>query len=194
MHTVKLILDRQPGSLEFFLRLPADALRAVLQTDPAPLADAAGVVQFGELRETGTFDFGDEMISRLGLQISGHHKPVEAMSVMVHSREEALRFDTPLDGAIAISVCGTPEPDSPPNLRDLMLYAGFIAYPVNGLEVLEITWPNTAPFDLEVTEFAHHQKAGAPKRQRIEAGDTLTLAKAREPSVWQRVLSGLGLG
>ncbi|MEL6700973.1 MAG: hypothetical protein AAFO58_04740, partial [Pseudomonadota bacterium] len=150
---LSLIIDRRETSIEVFARIPAAILRPVFATDPAGLAGPDGRVWFGALRETGTFDFGDAMISEVAFKADGAKAPFEAMSVMVHPADNTLSFDDPIDGNIAMSVCGVADPVIPPTIDELTLYAGFISYPVTADAALTLDLPNTRPVHVAVRQF-----------------------------------------
>ncbi|WP_147127687.1 hypothetical protein [Shimia ponticola] len=150
---IDVLVDRRPQSIELFMRFPARNTETIFGITPDALAASDGRVYFGALRETGTFDFGDAMIAGTRLSLGGEEQPLEAMSVMVHPADNALPFETPLDGNIAMAVCTVPDPVVPPALTDLVLYTGFISYPATGAGEIKLSMPNTVPLELAVSVF-----------------------------------------
>ena len=155
---LRIIVDRRKSSIEVFTYKSADSLLPMFGADPNGLAAADGRVYFGELRETGTFDFGDTIVAKVGFTVDGAPVTLEAMSVMVHPIDNGLPFETPLDGNIAMSVCNVEDPVVPPTMADLSLYGGFIAYPVDGHGDVTMRLPNTEPLSIDLITFAQGKK------------------------------------
>lgn len=188
MPELRLIVDRGPKAIEIFANFEAADMGSLLQTDPQGLAAPDGRVYFGGLRETGTFDFGDMMISGVELTVDGTPTLLEAMSIMVHPGDNDLDFATPIDGAIAMAVCGVPDPEVPPTMDELALYSGFIAYPEDGYAPLALALPNDTPVALHVITYAGGQFKGED-RITIPAQGILTLsASAPEAETWLSTL------
>lgn len=174
---VRLIVNRMSDSVEIFAELKADALPDVLQADPSGLAAPDGRVYFGELRSTGTFEFGDQMISKVGFEVGGRSQRLEAMSVMVHPKTNILPFETPVDGVIAMSVCTVPDPVEPPQIEDLRIYSGLIAYPVDGTQSVSLTLPLAEAIDVELVTYVEGRR-GETARLSLAPGDSIDLAAA----------------
>jgi len=172
---LRLIVDRSAKAIEIFAGIEAQDLPDLLAADPTGLAAADGRVYFGALRETGTFDFGDEMISDVVFEVGGQATQLEAMSVMVHPQTNILPYATPIDGAIAMAVCGVPDPDEPPAIDTLKLYSGFIAYPTDGREALSLTLPNARPIEVSVINYVNGQEVGRDTVT-LNPGEPLQLA------------------
>lgn len=150
---LRLVVSRLDDSVEIYAALRADALPGILQADPYGLAAADGRVYFGDFRKSGTFDFGDQMISQVGFTVDGADTKLEAMSVMVHPDTNILPFESPIDGVIAMSVCTVPDPVVPPQIDELRLYSGVVAYPVDGHSALNLSLPHAEPIKVELVTF-----------------------------------------
>lgn len=179
---LEMIVDRKADSVEIFFSLAAGDLDAVFDTDPAGLAADDGRIYFGALRETGTFDFGDLMVADARLTLGGTAQPLEAMSVMVHPDSD-LPYRDPVDGWVAMSVCGVPDPVEPPKPQDLHLYAGFIAYPGQGMAAFDLTLPHQVTLDLTVKEF-HEGDLLSEAAYTLTPGQPITLDPAKKPGHW----------
>lgn len=125
-----VIVDRVGDRVELYVGGGAVDVFALFGSDGREIVGPGGVVPFDALR-LGTADLADALVGRASAQADGSAVRFEAMSMMVHPAQDAPRFETPLDGLIAIAVCTVPDPDQPPRLADLDAYAGFIAYDVD---------------------------------------------------------------
>ncbi len=151
---ISLILERTGQSVEIFTNLRAKDLRAIFGVDALGLTGADGRVSYGALRTAGTFDFGDTVVRDVTVSQGDQELLLEAMSIMVHPLDNELPFETPIDGAIAMSVCTVPDPLEPPDIADLDLYGGFITYPPSGYGALTITFPNMIPMEMELLTYS----------------------------------------
>ncbi|MEM6340838.1 MAG: hypothetical protein AAF729_06800 [Pseudomonadota bacterium] len=122
-----LIVDRQTDTVELYLSVSAEAAEPLFGLPKSTLTETDGSVDFDQLR-LGTFDIGDDLFAKVDTAFDGRETLFEAMSLMVHPKVNAMPFQQPLDGLIAIEVCTLPTPETPLTLNDLQLYAGFIAY------------------------------------------------------------------
>ncbi|MEM7520663.1 MAG: hypothetical protein AAF307_06455 [Pseudomonadota bacterium] len=187
---LRLIVNRMSDSVEIYAAIVASDLPTILQADPSGLAAEDGRVYFGELRQFGTFDFGDEMISQIALTVDGAPTQLEAMSVMVHPETNVLPFETPVDGVIAMSVCTVDDPSVPPEINALRLYSGIIAYPVDGLAALSLSLPNQEAIEVEMVSYVEGQEDNRGVIM-VSPGETITF----DASTGTQTLAGrLGLG
>lgn len=174
---LRLIVDRRETSVEIFAAMDAERLPSILATDPDGLAASDGRIYLGALRETGTFDFGDHMLRGVRFSAGGEDAQLEAMSVMVHPDDQRLPFDTPLDGNIAMSVCGVDDPAEPPQISNLRLYSGFIAYPADGHAALRLTLPNSEMLEIEVVTFVDGSEESRATLE-LAPGEPIALTEA----------------
>ncbi|MEM8980294.1 MAG: hypothetical protein AAGD04_12470 [Pseudomonadota bacterium] len=136
---ITLIVDRDEDAIEFFVSVAGETITPLFGVEPKGLVALDGTVSFEELR-IGTAVQADWLIQEVEFAVGGQPTVFEAMSMMVHPKTDLLPFVEPVDGSIAMSVCNVPDP-GPMALEALHSYAGFIAYPTQGYENLEITLP-----------------------------------------------------
>lgn len=183
---LRLVVNRLDDSVEIYAALRADAMPNILQADPAGLAAPDGRVYYGELRTSGTFEFGDTMVDRVGFSAGGLATEIEAMSVMVHPEANFLPFETPIDGVIAMSVCTVPDPEVPPQISELRLYSGFIAYPVNGFDALSLDLPHDKTIEVELVSFVDGVE-DTRETQLLAPGDPMVFEQSARASWAERL-------
>ncbi len=188
MPRLDLIVDRDDVSVSVFLTVRLDALESALGVSPDLLRAADGMFPIAVFQQTGTADLAETIAAGIGYDIGGAEAEFPAMSMMVHPEERRLPFVSPIDGWIAISVCGTEGAEGLIADRDVRLYAGYTAYPVDGTASLEIVLPNAEP--LAVTLRDH--RMGEPLEVRemvVDAAQPLAL-----PGGVRAASVGAGLG
>lgn len=158
--SLRLIVHQMDESVEIYASLKAEDLPWLLDAEPSGLAAPDGRVYYGELRQNGTFLFGDDMIADIDFAVDGKDALFEAMSVMVHPDDSTLPFETPVDGIMAMSVCLVPDPAVPPQIDELRLYAGIVAYPVAGLSEVTMTLPHTETVSVDMVTYVDGVKSG----------------------------------
>ncbi|KHQ54544.1 hypothetical protein OA50_01140 [Mameliella alba] len=176
---VELIVARDDRSVEIFMGMPVLTAVDTFGLDAGMLIGPDGRVPFESLQE-GTWQIADALWERVEARIAGQTATFEGMSLMVHPLNQPLPFVTPLNGLTAISVCGVPAPEAPRGLRDLYLYAGFVAYPDDPGAPITLRLPNPKGLDLMVREHGF----GGPLRDRhvhLSPGKPLELAVPRGP-------------
>ena len=149
-----LILDRLPDSVELYMTLPADRADDIFGLPQEALTGAAGVVDYDDLRQ-GTAPLGDRLIAGTSTTLAGRELGFEAMSLMVHPVTDPLPMTTPFEGLLSILVCTAPEPEVPPTLDALRMYAGYVAYVETAEAPFTFTLPRSAtgPVDVTLREF-----------------------------------------
>lgn len=150
---------RSPDWVEVYLALSAEDLERVLGADPGLLGDAQGRVDLAEFK-TGTFDLADRIFAGVTARADAAPLHLEAMSLMLHPEEAPLPLRTPMDGEIAMSVCGAPIPDVPPSLGELTAYVGLIAQTDGPVESLELVFPGPGAAG-RVAQVSVHGHGGA---------------------------------
>lgn len=149
-----LIVDRTADSINLFFGLGADDIGPVFGVAPIPiLRDEAGLLRLQDFQTEGSFTDADRLLARSTFTVDGDPADFQAMSMMVHPRDLPVPFSTPIEGHIAMSVCGVPPTFADASDAEVQLYAGFNAYPVKGLERLEITLGGTDGVTLTVLEY-----------------------------------------
>ncbi|MEM8796600.1 MAG: hypothetical protein AAGE61_13610 [Pseudomonadota bacterium] len=158
---LEVIVDRQPGSIELYVSLPADKLDDVFDVTDDFLAGRNGTVDFASLRN-GTFDKADHLIAKVTTAQKELPIVFEGMSMMVHLKDSKVAFSDSFDGALAISVCAVDSPEAPPAVSDLHAYAGFIAFPEDESATVTLELPATsAPgFVVKVKSFEEGRPLG----------------------------------
>jgi hypothetical protein len=121
---LSLVLDRRAGAVELYLAGPTGDVLALFGAE----ADDGGGIDPDRWRLTGSFDFGDALLSGASVRIGGEPAVFEAMSVMVHPKSDPLPLRSPFDGLVAIAVCTASGDDSSLPISRTRLYAGYIAY------------------------------------------------------------------
>jgi hypothetical protein len=184
---------RNPNWVELYLALPAEDLERVLGAEPGLLGDAQGRVDLAEFK-TGTFDLADRIFAAVTARADAAPLHLEAMSLMLHPEEAPLPMRTPMDGEIAMSVCGVPIPDVPPSLGELTAYVGLIAQTDGPVGSLELVFPGPEAAG-RVAQVAVHGQGGAV-RNTAPALDgqghlSLRLTPQPQPRLW-RVIGALG--
>lgn len=148
---VELIVDRDERTIELFMSLPGEAITPLFAVEPKGLVSLDGTVTFDDLR-IGTAAQADWLIQKTAFRVAGEPAVFEAMSMMVHPKEDRLPFLDPIEGSIAMSVCNVPDP-GPLTLDLLHTYAGFIAYPTKGYGALALDLPTSETLTLTVHEY-----------------------------------------
>lgn len=153
--TLVVIVDRTDRAVELFIGLPARSLTDVFALPPRHLAGPDGAVDFLALRD-GTWSIGDALFASLDARFGAAPVRFEATSLMVHPVHRRVPFDDPLDGLIALGVCGVTPPSTPPRLDALYAYSGHIAYVEDSSRVLELTFAKTgrAPILVDLRDFS----------------------------------------
>lgn len=151
---LQLILDRLPGSVELYMALPADRADDIFGLPQEALTGATGVVDYDDLR-LGTAPLGDRLLAETGTTLAGRDPGFEAMSLMVHPVTDPLPMTTPFEGLLSILVCTAPDPEVPPGLEELRMYAGYVAYVETAEAPFTFTLPRSAsgPVDVALREF-----------------------------------------
>ena len=134
---IVVIVDHKPETVEVFVTLGSEFLPRAFGAVPPGLTNSDGLVEIDSFRD-GTADIGDWMASHWTARFGEQTVPLEAMALMVHPKDDALPFATPLDGYIAMSVCNAPVGAAPVPLEGTQVYGGFIAYPDNPKAPLEL--------------------------------------------------------
>ncbi|MEM6491447.1 MAG: hypothetical protein AAF684_06020 [Pseudomonadota bacterium] len=139
---IDVVVNRDDGYVEVFMKMPAEAIVGVFDGDPSGFLDASGVVDFSLLRN-GTWQRGDELFGTLTARDAAGAIDVEVMSAMFHPASVDLAFDTPLDAALAMSVCSVDQPDLRIPLDDLNVIVGFYSETVDSFGDLSLGFPET---------------------------------------------------
>ncbi|WP_417210862.1 hypothetical protein [Antarctobacter sp.] len=193
---IEVIVDRGMRGIEMFLAMPARTAVTRFGLTPELLTGPDGKVNFADF-SGGTWDIGDALLAGVDVRIGHAPAGFEATSLMVHLKDQPLPFQTPFDGLTAISVCGVAQPETPPALDDLYLYAGFVAYPPDADAPLRFDLPEAPGERLSVTVREYGPgHTGAPTRLHLDSGQPLILGRQGGLPLWAiglaaAVLSGL---
>ncbi|MEM8823525.1 MAG: hypothetical protein AAGF30_07945 [Pseudomonadota bacterium] len=153
---ITMIVSRTAESVEVFVGLPADDAPAWLGGGLDGLLDEDGLVNYDNLRLTGTASAGDEMFSEIEFTVAGQPVALEAMSVMVHPADAELYFGSPIEAEMAMSVCTAPDEVSGATLSQLRAYAGFNAYPVDRFAEIGIAVGGSETRTIDLMVFEGH--------------------------------------
>ncbi|WP_438955715.1 hypothetical protein [Cognatiyoonia sp.] len=150
---LQIILDRQDSSIEVYAHLAAADIDTVFGVSAAGLAGSDGRVSYGAFRESGTYDFGKTMLNDVTLFSADGSGDLDAMSVMVHPTDLQVPYQTPFDAVLAMSICNVDDPIEPPSIDDLKIYAGFVAYPIDGHARATLALPNKSSLKVKIITF-----------------------------------------
>lgn len=189
--TLRVVIDRMERSVELFVRLPASDVGPILGGTVQPFANAAGRFDLGVFRETGTAEEGDAVLGKGLMQVNGVPVDLPAMSVMLHPSEDQLDFATPADGSMAMSICNVLQADTAPAIEDLMVYGGFLAYPIDGLGAFSLHLPNPETIKIELIEFVEGELR-AERTITVSPGSVLSFAETRPPMDRTALFAALG--
>jgi len=148
---LSLVLDRRAGAVELYL---AGSTGDVLALFGAEAEDGGGIDP-DRWRLTGSFDFGDALLSGASVRIGGEPAAFEAMSVMVHPKSDPLPLRTPFDGLVAIAVCTASGDESNLPVPLTRLYAGYIAYTGATGGAIQIAFPEPLAREVSLTVRDH---------------------------------------
>lgn len=140
---------------------------------------------------SGTWDIGDEILSKATTQIGADSASFEAMSFMLHPNDAVLPLETRLDGMIAIGVCNAIEPGALYGMNDLHAYVGYYSSVPSHQTSIDITLPRSSVSRLSVKVF-DIAASGYTSTYTItaEPGDTIHLPepKTAQTSFWFPIL------
>jgi len=176
--------DRNPDWVELYLALPAEDLERVLGAEPGLLGDAQGRVDLAEF-QSGTFDLADRVFAGVTAGADTVPLDLEAMSLMLHPEETPLPLRTPLDGEIAMSVCGAPIPEVPPSVGELTAYVGLIAHTDGPVKSLDLVFPGPDAAG-RVAQVSVHGAPGAvtTTAPTLDGQGHLSVRLAPQPQLW----------
>lgn len=147
---ITVVLYRTEQGTELFLSGKADVLFSVFDAAVSVLPTNGPHVDF-EAFQNGTWTIGDILIEKSKFKIGAEPAAFEAMSFMLHPKEERLPFDTPLDGMIAIGVCSATQTDAKYELSELTAYVGYFTEHSAVDAPLSLEFPDTIGTDLTIT-------------------------------------------
>lgn len=176
---VSVIVERKDTSVELFIGLPAKGLVDILAMDAHHLTETDGTVDFASLRE-GTWGIADVAFASVGTRLGKEAVTFEAMSLMVHPNDRPLPFSDPIQGLLAVSVCGVVPPETPPTLDVLHAYAGFIAYSNETGRPLRLAFAKTgrAAVRVETRDYENGRLVGQFRQELVDGG-VLTIGGGR---------------
>ncbi len=171
-----IVVSQRRDSIELYVALPATDLVDVVGGAPGLLADRDERIDLPSF-QTGTYDLADALFAGVAMRADGRPIRMEAMSMMLHPAATPLPLLSPLDGMIAMSVCGVPLPEVPPSLAALTAYVGLIAQIDGPVRRLGITLPGTEAAGRRVWIVTHGMGGGTRRSVARVSGDgRLTLA------------------
>lgn len=172
-----LIVQRAGDSTELYISAPAPVLFEVFGADEAIVPSQSGYVDFAAFYE-GTWPIGDALIERTGFAANGTDLGFEGMSFMLHPNTDALPFDTPLDGMIAISVCNVIPGTDRYQMQDLLGYVGYFSEVNTTNKAIDVTLSAPLKRALEVKVIDVTGRHSETTRFEFKAGETVALSVA----------------
>ncbi|MEO1639677.1 MAG: hypothetical protein AAFU41_10575 [Pseudomonadota bacterium] len=196
-----VIVDRTGHSVNVFFGMTADDIAPVFAvSSDSLLRDEAGLLRLDDFQSNGSFADADRLIAPTVLQINGEAADFQAMSMMVHPLDIHVPFETPIDGWIAMSVCGVPPTFADASNDAVRVYAGFNAYPVDGLGALSFDFAGDAEMSVALWEYQEGELLQHDVVQ-ITNGQPLVLPAVAASQSWASwgpgfagVLALIGLG
>jgi hypothetical protein len=187
---ITVIVQRLPQSVELYLSIAPEDAPDWLGAGLDALAPG-GVVPMDTVRREGTAAAADAMIARTALTVGGAPAELQAMSVMVHPEATPLLFETPIDAQMAMSVCTAPDLVAGSTLSDLRAYAGYHAYPVDGLGALRIAPGGGTARDVTLIVYEGSRRT-LSERRLVGPGAPIVLERTAPARGWLwPVLAGL---
>jgi len=141
--TLDIIIDRHLNHIEMYIQMPGSAVEEAFSGDPSKLKNQNGFVDFAGLRN-GTWMHGASLFGKLKVLSAGRVIDLELMSLMVHPPSRNLPFGDPVDGLVAMSVCGANAPSEKKTMADLTANVGFYAEMLSGLDAIKLMLPSKA--------------------------------------------------
>ncbi len=184
-----VILELREDSVEFFSSLPTSDYLALAPQAIDDLTLPNGAIDYAGIRETPA-DFGQVTLDRFGFEISGYQ--IDAMSMMIHTREGAYPYTSPVEAFIAASVCGLPEQiEALPADQTRIYQSAFVDMPDR-----PVSFSFTAPQAAHPIDFRVFADDGRMLSQAVlQPSETITvdaIVPPHEP-VWQRWKLGVGV-
>ncbi|MEM6637562.1 MAG: hypothetical protein AAF667_16910 [Pseudomonadota bacterium] len=181
-----IVILRTDRSIELYLSMPSDMMMAAFRAPETLLASADGTVEVDQFWR-GTWNIGDDILNGAEVTLGAADVQFEAMSLMVHPADQRLEMTTPLDGQIAMSVCGAPPPEVAPTLDKLHTYVGYFLDTTVSDAPLALSLPDGefAGLDVTVWDYTGYRLTNVT-RTRLSEGGTLVAESGGFP---QRVLA-----
>ncbi|WP_147112349.1 hypothetical protein [Tateyamaria sp. syn59] len=174
---VSIVVNRAATHTELYISAEAETLFRAFGADTQIVPKHDDRVDYAAFAG-GTWGIGDALIADAVIEIDQSPVRPEAMSFMLHPSGDALAFETPLDGMVAIGVCNALSSDATYYLAELSGYAGYFADVGSVEATLELTLatPTASDLTVRVFDFGSGQQTKSLRYFEPGANVTLTLA------------------
>lgn len=192
---IEIVIDRKSDSVEIFFATSATNFEPIFGHQPDGLTGPDGTVGIETLRQ-GTWDIGDDLLSKVRAKVGDDPLTLETMSLMVHPQDQRLPLSTPLDGVTSTAVCNAVDPGRPLTIEDLHGYVGLIAFTDSPDGALSFQLPSTGreTVDVTVRDFRDWEFASSYQAT-IADGGVISVGPVAVPAQfdWAWVLFGAAL-
>lgn len=171
---MSVVVNRAATHTEVYLSATAETLFRAIGADTQVIPMKSRKVDYAEFA-AGTWGIGDALLADAKVIIDKLSVPAEAMSFMLHPSVDALPFETPLDGMIAIGVCNALSSDATYDLAELSGYVGYYIDQGSIDAKVELTFAASLEQHLTVHVFDHSQGHQSRTQRHFDPGSQVSI-------------------
>lgn len=177
-----IIVARGDRAIDVFVTVSGDVLQPLTGVDTSFLTRGDGTVDLQSFR-VETAPLGDRVFGPVDFVVGGTPVDAEAISLMMHLKDDGVAFATPWDAITAVTLCLATFDTPYPAIADTQSYLGYSIYPVDGMASLAIELPATGRDILRfaVLEYAH---GNLLSRNVVSVADGAVLSLTAVSGLW----------